>query len=99
MDIQETVNRHGQWVVDGNMGGVMGDFEPAALQAFGAQGVMPPRPTTKYEVMAERTEGDQCIYEVRYSNDQGQHATIRSHWKQMGDAWKIVQAEGVKDQA
>lgn len=96
MDARETAHRHGGYVVAGNMAGVMADFQPAALQAFGALGKMPPRPTTKYEVLEESEDGDQQIYAIRYSNDNDDSLTIRSYWEQVGDDWKIVKAEPVE---
>lgn len=95
MDARETAERHGAFVVAGNMQGVMADFQPEALQEFMKFGVMPPRPTIRYELVGERQEGDQHIYEIKYSNDQ-QATTIRSYWSKMGDDWKIVKAEPVQ---
>ncbi len=93
MDARETAERHGAYVVAGNMGGVMADFEPAALQAFGALGIRPPRGVNKAEIVGERQEGSQCIFEIKYSND-AESQTIRSYWEQQGGTWKIVKAEG-----
>ncbi len=93
MEARETAIRHGNDVVAGNMAGVMGDFDPAALAAFGALGIRPPRGVNKAEVVSERQDGDQHIFEIRYSND-AESQTIRSYWAKQGDAWKIVKAEG-----
>ena len=44
--------------------------------------------------MGERQEGDQHVFDVKYSSDQ-ESATIRSRWGKVGDEWKIVAAESV----
>ncbi len=94
MEVREIVDRHGGFVTGGNMQGAMADFTPEALQAFGALGVRPPRGANAYEVVSERDEGDQRVYDVKYSNASQESTTIRSWWAQTGDEWKIVKAEG-----
>jgi hypothetical protein len=59
-----------------------------------SHGKLPPRPTTKAEIISERQDGDQYVYEIKYSNDQ-ESLTVRSRWVKMGDDWKIVHAEPV----
>lgn len=94
MNARETADRHGGYVVGGNMQAVMADFTPEAMQEFGKLGVRPPRATNTYEVVNEHQEGDNHIYDIKYSNDQ-ENLTIRSTWAKVGDEWKIVKAEPV----
>lgn len=92
MDARQTADRHGGYVVAGNMAGVGADFKPEALQEFMKLGVKMPRPVTAYEVVNEQQVGDNHIYEITYSNAD-ESKTIRSTWAQVGDEWKIVSAE------
>lgn len=94
MNARETANRHGDFVVAGNMRSAMADFTPEALQKFQARGVFPPRGANTYEVVNERQEGDRHIYEITYRKDQ-ESVTLRSTWGQVGDEWKIVDIEPV----
>jgi hypothetical protein len=94
MNARETADRHGRYVTEGNMRGVVADFTPEAMAAFQTFGKMPPKGTNSYEVVAESQDGDAHVYEIRYSNG-SEALTIRSRWQQVGDDWMIVQAEPV----
>ncbi|HEY7296205.1 MAG TPA: hypothetical protein VH916_14265 [Dehalococcoidia bacterium] len=89
---QETAQRHANDVVAGNMAGVVADFTPEALAEFQQHGVMPPRPTTKAEIVSHAQEGNRERFEIAYSND-SQSVTIRSWWEDQGGVWKLVKAE------
>jgi hypothetical protein len=96
MNARETAERHGGFVCQGNMQGVMADFaSPDVLAEFQKYGKMPPRATTKAEVLSETQDGDRYVYEIKYSNDAGDSLTIRSKWGQQGEEWKIVEAAPV----
>jgi hypothetical protein len=95
MNARETAQRHGQFVVEGNMRGVGADFATGAMDEFMKHGVMPPRPTTKAEIVNESQDGDAYVYDIKYSNDSGESVTIRSKWGMQGEDWKIVKAEPV----
>lgn len=94
MDARETADRHGGYVVAGNMQAVGADFTPEALQEFMGYRKGPPRGTNAFEVVGERQDGDQHIYEIKYSNGE-ESLTVRSYWDKVGDDWKIVKAEPV----
>lgn len=91
---RETAQRHGQDVVNGNMGGVVADFTPDALQAFQQYGKMPPRPTKSAEIVSERQDDGKQVFEIKYSGD-ADSLTIRSWWEEQGGTWKLVKAEPV----
>jgi hypothetical protein len=91
----ETAQRHADDVVAGNMAGVVADFTPEAMAEFQKFGAMPPRPTTKAEMLNTRKDGDQEIFEIKYSND-SESLTIRSWWEDLNGTWKLVQAEPVR---
>jgi hypothetical protein len=95
MDARETAERHGGFVVAGNMQSVMADFaSPEALQAFAAQGKTPPRPTTAYEIVNQSGSDTNPVFDIKYSNDH-ESLTVRSTWGKQGDEWKIVSADAV----
>jgi len=95
MNAREYAERHGQWVVERNMRGVGGDFaSQELLQGFVAQGKMPPRPTTKAEILRDEPDGEGNIFEIKYSND-AEAQTIRTRWEQQGEDWKIVEVQGL----
>jgi hypothetical protein len=89
---RETAQRHANDVVAGNMRAASADFTPEALAAFQALGKLPPRPTTKAEIVDERHEGNQEVFSIRYSND-NESLTVRSWWEERDGAWKLVKAE------
>jgi hypothetical protein len=92
VNARETAERHGRYVIEGNWGGVGGDFAPGAMEAFQKHGVMPPRKTSSAEIVNEQQDGDHYVYDVKYANDAGETLTIRSKWGQQGDEWKITEA-------
>ena len=92
MNARETADRHGQYVVAGDMRAAGADFTPEAMQEFMNLGVRPPRGTDRYEVVNERQDGDNYIFDIKYSNEQ-ESQTIRSTWGRVGDDWKIVKVE------
>jgi hypothetical protein len=93
VNAKETAERHGGYVIAKNWGGVGADFAPGAMEEFQKHGVGPPRGTTKAEFVSESQDGDQYVYEIKYSNDAGESQTVRSRWGKVGDEWKIVSAE------
>jgi hypothetical protein len=54
-------------------------------------GTMPPMPTTKWEILAEDTDGETVRFHVRYANDTDALDLV-TRWKKIGPDWKIVEA-------
>jgi hypothetical protein len=96
--VGETAQRHADDVVAGNMAGVVGDFTPDAMAEFQKHGAMPPRPTRTAEILTNRKDGEQELFEIKYSNET-ESLTIRSWWEQCDGGWKIVKAEPVREQS
>jgi hypothetical protein len=94
VNARETADRHAGYVAAGNPRAAGADFTPEALQAFIAQGKNPPRGTNKYEILSERQEGENAIFDIKYSSDQDT-LTVRSTWAKIGDDWKIIKTEPV----
>ena len=92
MNARETLDRHGGYALARNWDALGADFTPDALQEAAAQGIRPPRGASKYEVVGESQEGDDYVFDVKYSSDT-ESSTIRSRWRKLGEDWKIVKAE------
>jgi len=92
---RETAERHANDVIAGNMPGVIADFTPEAMTAFQAHNAMPPRPTTKSDIVSSSQEGDKQVFEIKYTND-SESLVIRSWWQDEQGTWKIVKAEPVR---
>ncbi len=92
---RETAQRHADDVVAGNMPAVVGDFTPEAMTEFQKHAAMPPRPTKTAEILSNRKEGQQEVFEIKYSNDV-ESLTIRSWWEEQGGVWKITRGEPVR---
>jgi hypothetical protein len=89
---RQTAERHAQDVADGNFQRLMGDFESSALSEFMASGVMPPQPTTRWEILSEIPDGECVRFRVRYANDSDE-LELETMWQAFeGGVWKIVGA-------
>ena len=95
MNARETAERHGRYAIERNWGALGGDFAPGALEEFQKHGKMPPRGTNKAEILSESQEGDDYVYDIRYTNDAGESLTVRSRWGKLGEEWKIKDAAPV----
>ncbi len=93
MNARETAERHATYATSGQMQNAAADFTPEAMQAFTASGLRPPRRANKWEIVREQQDGSNHIFDIKYTNDEQESATIRSTWSQIGDDWKLVKAE------
>jgi hypothetical protein len=59
-----------------------------------AGGVVPPMPTTQWEILSEDPDGDSVRFHVRYSNDTDA-LELETRWERIGPDWKIVEARRV----
>jgi hypothetical protein len=91
---RRTAERRAQDVVDGNFGRLTGDVAGSEWsEVMAACG--PPRPTTKWEIVSEETDGDVVHFGVRYSSD-ADALGLETRWEQFdGGVWKVVKAERV----
>ena len=92
MNARETAERHGRYAIERNWGALGGDFAPGALEEFQKHGKMPPRGTSKAEILSESQDGDDYVCEICYTNDSGEALTVRSRWAKQGEDWKIKEA-------
>jgi hypothetical protein len=91
LNARETAERHAQDLQDGNIQRVMEDFVGSTFMNLMAAGTMPPMPTTKWEILAEDTDGETVRFHVRYANDTDALDLV-TRWKKIGPDWKIVVA-------
>ncbi|RJQ24724.1 MAG: hypothetical protein C4589_12545 [Peptococcaceae bacterium] len=50
----------------------------------------------RYEVLSEKQEGDNYIFEVKYIGKENKNLCVRSKWALFGDDWKVVGGEVIK---
>jgi hypothetical protein len=93
---RETAQRHADDVVAGNMAGAIADWTPDGIAEYNQKhGEAPPRPTRTAEILVNRKDGAQELFEIKYSNET-ESLTIRSRWEQRDGVWKVVKAEPVR---
>ncbi len=95
LSARETLERHMQALVDGNMEIVRGDLVPdpevvKRLKPLAeALGEIEP---TGYEFHSEAKEGDYMVFKYKYLGKKGS-LPLQSTWALIGDAWKVVDAK------
>ncbi|MEN9646395.1 MAG: hypothetical protein RL238_3064 [Actinomycetota bacterium] len=95
MTARETVERHAQDVVDGNLPRIMGDFAGSAFSQLMASGGVPPRTTSAWSILSESTDSETVQFHVRYTSD-NDALELQTTWKQFDSgAWKIIEAKKV----
>lgn len=90
--IDEIVHRHAKAIVSMDIGQIMNDLEPKAMaklqeQAGGGAAIQ----INGYEILGCKPDGDDWLYDVRYSGPQS--FTVRARWSQVGPEWKVVDAD------
>ena len=68
----------------------LGDLTPDAMQQVMPLMAEGPNPATGNSVSAVGTEGDDHIFDVTYTGDDGKSATMREWVRHMDGKWKIV---------
>jgi hypothetical protein len=89
MDAQEFIQLHADNVVAQNMGEVMKDLTPEALQQVMALMATMPNPVTGSSIVARGQQGEDQVFDVTYSGDSGSVA-LRDSVRQIDGNWKIV---------
>jgi hypothetical protein len=92
---RESAERHAGNVQSANFEKIMEDFTGSVFMNMMAAGVLPPMPTTEWEILSETPDGDVVEFHVRYANDTDA-LELRTRWQQIGPDWKIIQADKVE---
>jgi len=90
--VEQAVHRHAKAIVSMDIGQIMNDLMPDAMmklqrEAGGGSALQ----IQSYEVLASSRDGDDYLYDVRYSGPQS--FTVRARWSRLGPEWKIVDAD------
>ena len=90
MDAQEFMQLHADNAVAGKMGEVMKDLTPDALAQVGALMAGGPNPLKGNQVVSLGQQGDDHMFDVTYTGDEGKSVSMRETVRQVDGTWKIV---------
>jgi hypothetical protein len=94
LSARESAERHADHVRSGDFEAVMADFVGNVFMNLMAGGVLPPMPTTRWEILSETDADDAVEFHLRYANDTDA-LELRTRWQKIGPDWKIVEAAKV----
>ena len=93
MNAEEFMKDHANKASSGRVPEILGDLTPEAMQQVMPLMAAGPNPATGNSVVAVGTEGDDHIFDVTYTGDDGKSATMREWVRQMDGNWKIVKLD------
>ena len=93
MNAEEFIREHAMKASSGRLPEILGDLTPEAMSQ-----VMPlmaggPNPPTGNTVAAVSNSGEDHLFDVTYTGDDGKSVTIRDTVRQVDGTWKIVKIE------
>lgn len=90
--VEEAVIRNCEALIAGNFAQIFADMTPQAMaklsQSAGAQVGGPLPQLTAYEVVSREQEGDEHLYDVRFSGDV--RFGVKARWREIDGQWKLV---------
>jgi hypothetical protein len=92
MDAREFMQGHADKAVAGKIAEIMGDLTPEAMAQLPALMVGAPNPMKANSVVPVRQSGDEHVFDVTYSGDNGS-VSMRETVKQVDGTWRIVRLE------
>ncbi len=90
MEALEFMQLHADNAVAGKIPEVMKDLTPEALQQAMPIIATGPNPIRSNSVVAAGQEGDDHIFDVTYSGDDGKSVSMREWVRQIEGTWKIA---------
>lgn len=94
--VDEAVRRNCDALITGNIAQIFTDMTPQAMAKLGQQagaGMGGPMPKlTGYEIAAHEQEGEEHLYDVRFSGDV--RFGVKARWREIDGAWKLVDFDG-----
>ena len=93
MNAEEFIRDHAMKASSGRVGEVLGDLTPEAMTQVMALMAGGPNPATGNSVAAAGTSGDDHMFDVTYTGDDGKSVTVRDFVRQVDGTWKIVKME------
>ncbi len=90
--INDRVERHAKAIVSMDIPQITNDLMPEPMQKLQEQagGGMATR-IDAYEILGYEKDGAEYVYDVKYIGKES--FTVRARWSDMGDDWRIVDAE------
>jgi hypothetical protein len=92
MEAQEFMQGHADKAVAGKIPEIMGDLTPEAMASLPALMAGAPNPLKGNSVVAVSNSGDDHIFDVTYTGDNGK-VSMRETVRQIDGTWKIVKLE------
>jgi hypothetical protein len=93
MNAEEFMRDHANKASSGRVPEILGDLTPDAMQQVMALMAGGPNPATGNNVTVVGTEGDEHVFDVTYTGDDGKSVSMREWVRQIDGAWKIVKLE------
>lgn len=90
--INERVEKHARAIVSMDIPQITNDLMPEPMQRLQEQaGGGMAMQIDAYEILGYEKDGDDYVYDVKYIGKES--FTVRARWSNMGDDWRIVEAE------
>lgn len=90
--INERVEKHARAIVSMDIPQITNDLMPEPMQRLQEQaGGGMAMQIDAYEILGYEKDGDDYVYDVKYIGKES--FTVRARWSDMGDDWRIVEAE------
>ncbi|MCW7075853.1 MAG: hypothetical protein ACXQS6_06315 [Candidatus Syntropharchaeales archaeon] len=90
---RETLERHANAAISGDMETVLGDLTPEVAANIGpvAEALATIKPNS-FEIMDEAKDGERYVFSYRYIGSDAD-LKLKTTWELQGDAWKVIAAE------
>ena len=90
--INERVEKHAKAILTMDIPQITNDLMPEPMQRLQEQaGGGMAMQIDAYEILGYEKDGDDYVYDVKYIGKES--FTVRARWSDMGDDWRIVDAE------
>ena len=93
MNAEEFMRDHAMKASSGRIPEVLGDLTPEAMAQLAPLMAGGPNPMTGNSVNVVSSSGDDHLFDVTYTGDDGKSLTMRETVRQMDGKWKIVKLE------
>ncbi len=97
VSVEDAVKRNADALIAGNIAQLFTDITPEAMTKLtqmagtmmgAAQAGSPMPKLTSYEIVSREQDGDDHIYDVRFSGDV--QFGVKNRWREVNEQWKLV---------
>ena len=97
ISVEDAVRRNADALIAGNIAQLFTDMTPEAMTKLsqmagaGMAAAPPGSPMPKltgYEIVSREQDGDDHVYDVRFSGDI--HFGVKNRWREINNQWKLV---------